>query len=101
VRGKDLAVRLSARIEWHRQREKAVRTQLQQLSDTARDDARTTALANNQRDALRMGLERKLGDHQQRAEFLAFLRDHLSPTRIYRLDSMDFRMIEIMPDNSV
>jgi hypothetical protein len=58
-------------------------------------------MAHSQRDALRMGLERKLGDHQQRAEFLAFLRDHLSPTRIYRLDSMDFRMIEIMPDSTV
>jgi hypothetical protein len=98
VRGKDLAARLSARIDWHRQRENAVRAQLQQLSES---DGRTPSMAHSQRDALRMGLERKLGDHQQRAEFLAFLRDHLSPTRIYRLDSMDFRMIEIMPDSTV
>jgi len=100
VRGRDLAVRITARIEWHRQREAAVRTQIQQLSDPDRSDAKPVITAS-QRDAIRIGLERKLSDHQQRAEFLTFVRDHLSPARVYRLDSMDFRMIEIMPDSGV
>jgi hypothetical protein len=97
VRGRDLAERIGARIEWHRMREAAVRAQLQQLTDTDRGD-RGAAIAVSQRESLRLGLERRLSDHQQRVEFLSFLRDHLSPQRIYRLDSLDFRMIEIMPD---
>ena len=97
VRGTDLATRLTARIEWHQHREAAVRSQLQELGESDRGE-REAAIAISQRDSLRIGLERKLADHQQRTEFLTFLREHLSPQRVYRLDSLDFRMIEIMPD---
>jgi hypothetical protein len=97
VRGTDLATRITARIEWHHHREAAVRSQLQQLGEPDRGE-REPSIAISQRDSLRIGLERRLADHQQRAEFLTFVREHLSPRQVYRLNSLDFRMIEIMPD---
>lgn len=46
----------------------------------------------------RATLERKLREHQERAQFLTFLRDHISAAEVYRLDAMDLRMVDILPE---
>jgi len=97
IRGSQLASRLAARIEWHQKRQEAVATQIARLTETASGDE-GAPIAIRQRDSLRLGLERQLAEHEQRATFLAFLRDHLAPQQVYRLDSLDFRMIEILPE---
>ncbi len=49
-------------------------------------------------DSPRVALEKKVREHQERATFLTFVRDHVNPEDLYRLDSADLRMSEILPD---
>jgi hypothetical protein len=98
VSGRELGVRLAERMRWHRGRADALIQQLKKLEDAE------TALAGDVDDGLgrfqspRPALEKKLRDHRERATFLGFLRDHINDHDIYRLDTADLRMTEILPE---
>ena len=40
---------------------------------------------------------RRRCEHQARATYLAFVRDHLTADAVYRLDAADLRMIDLVP----
>ena len=98
VSGKELAVRLGERIRWHRQRGDILIEQMKKLADIEREAGDELARALTAYDSPRTRIEKQLREHQERASFLAFLRDHLSADDVYRLDSSDLRMMEILPD---
>ena len=37
-------------------------------------------------------------EYEERASFLAFVRDHIMLDAIYRLDSSDLKMIDVLPN---
>ena len=43
-------------------------------------------------------MEKRLREHQDRAVFLAFVRDHISQDAVFRLDSTDLKMIDMLPN---
>lgn len=96
VTGKELAVRLGERIRWHRQRGDVLIEQMKKLADVEREASEDLARALTAYDSPRVRIEKQLREHQERAAFLAFLRDHLSPEDVYRLDSSDLKMTEIL-----
>lgn len=98
VSGKELAVRLGERIRWHRQRGDLLIEQMQKLTEVERDATDELAKALTGYASPRSVIEKQLREHQERAAFLAFVRDHLSPEDVYRLDSSDLKMTEILPE---
>jgi hypothetical protein len=100
VTGRELAVRLGERIRWHRERGDALIDHMRKLTDLERGAADALAGALGRYESPRAMLEKKLHEHQERASFLTFLRDHVSPDEVYRLDSSDLRMTEILPERS-
>jgi hypothetical protein len=100
VTGRELAVRLGERIRWHRERGDALIDHMKKLTDLERGAADALVGALGRYESPRAMLEKKLHEHQERASFLTFLRDHVSPDEIYRLDSSDLRMTEILPERS-
>jgi len=100
VTGRELAVRLGERIRWHRERGDVLIDQIKRLVDLERGATDTLAQVLGRLDSPRAALEKKLHEHQERASFLTFLRDHVSPEEIYRLDSSDLRMTEILPERT-
>lgn len=97
VSGRELGVRLSDRIRWHRERGDALLAQIKKLGEVEREAGADLAVFGRY-DSPRDTLENKLREHQERAAFLAFVRDHVDADRIYRLGSMDLRMTEILPE---
>lgn len=93
VRGRDLAVRLGERVRWHRERGDVLLAQLARLADVERAAADDLVDALGRYESVRNLLERRFQEHQGRAAFLAFIRDHLSPDVVYHLDANDLRMI--------
>lgn len=100
VSGRELAVRIGERIRWHRERGDALIEQMKKLTDLERGAADALAGALARYESPRAVLEKKLREHQERASFLTFVRDHVSADEIYRLDSSDLRMTEILPERS-
>ncbi len=98
VTGQELAVRLAERIRWHRERGDVLIEQMKKLGDVEREAAGELARALTAYESPRRLIEKELRVHQERASFLAFLRDHLAPEETYRLDSTDLRMTEILPE---
>lgn len=98
VSGRELTVRLGERIRWHRDRADALIEQMKKLSDVERAATDELAKALTRYDSPRTLIEKQLREHQERASFLAFLRDHITPDDVYRLDVTDLRMTEILPD---
>ena len=99
VSGRELGVRLAERIRWHRERGDSLIAQLAKLAQIERAaDADLTEALGRFYDAPRMVLERRLRQHHDRAAFLAFVRDHLTPDAVYRLGSADLKMIDVGPD---
>jgi hypothetical protein len=98
VSGRELGVRLTDRIRWHRERGDALVTQMKRLEDVERDAGDDLANVLGRYDSPRVALDKKLREHQERASFLAFVRDHIVAEQIYKLDSTDLRMTEILPD---
>lgn len=97
VNGRELAVRLGERVRWHRERADVLIEQLARLGEVeraARDDLDAVL---GRFDTPRGTMEKALRDHQARATYLAFVRDHLSADAVYRLDSADLRMIDLVP----
>ena len=97
VTGRELAVRLSERIRWHRERGDALIDQMKRLTEVERGAAEELANVLGRYESPRVILEKKFREHRERASFLAFLRDHVSPDVMYRLDFNDLRMTEILP----
>jgi hypothetical protein len=98
VTGRELAVRLGERIRWHRERGDALIEQMKKLTEVERGAADELANILGRYESPRVILEKKLREHHERASFLTFLRDHVSAEVMYRLDSTDLRMTEILPD---
>ena len=99
VSGKELAVRLGERIRWHRQRGDVLIEQMKKLKEVERETIAELPKGLAGDPSPRAIIERQLREHQERASFLAFLRDHLSPEDVYRLDSSDLKMTEILPEH--
>ena len=100
VTGGELAVRLEQRIRWHRDRNDALIGQMKKLAEVEHEAANELANTPGRYESPRIALEKKVREHQERASFLSFLRDHIVKDATYRLDSMDLRMTEILPDRS-
>jgi len=100
VTGSELAVRLEQRIRWHRDRNDALIGQMKKLAEVERDAANELANTIGRYESPRLVLEKRVREHQEGASFLAFLRDHIVRDATYRLDSIDLRMTEILPDRS-
>jgi hypothetical protein len=98
VTGRELVVRLTERIRWHHERADALITQMKKLFEVEREAAGELVTMLGRYESPRTLLERKLREHQERASFLIFLRDHVNVADTYRLDSTDLRMTEILPE---
>lgn len=98
VSGRELGVRLTERIRWHRERADALLAQMTKLGDVVRVAADDLPYGLDRYDSPRAALDRKLREHHDRASFLTFVRDHIAADQIYRLGSKDLRMTEILPD---
>lgn len=97
VAGRELSVRLGERVRWHRERADVLIEQLAKLGEVeraARDDLDKIL---GRFDSPRGTMEKALREHQERANYLAFVRDHLTAEAVYRLDSADLRMIDLVP----
>ena len=97
VTGRELSVRLGERVRWHRERADVLIEQLAKLGEVeraARDDLDTLL---GRLESPRGTLEKAMRAHQERAVYLAFVRDHLKADAVYRLDSADLRMIDLVP----
>ena len=97
VNGRELAVRIAERIRWHRERGDTLIQQMKKLSEVERSAAEDLATVLGRYESPRAALEKRLREHQDRAAFLAFVRDHLSPDAVYRLESADLKMIDVLP----
>jgi hypothetical protein len=100
VTGRELVVRLSDRIRWHHERIDALIAQMKKLRDVEHEMVHDLIAALGRYDSPRTTLERKVREHQERASFLTFVRDHLCPDDTYRLDAGDLRITEILVDGS-
>jgi hypothetical protein len=98
VSGRDLAVRLTQRIRWHRDRADALLVQVKKLGEVERAVGEDLANALGRYESPRAALDKKLREHQERAAFLAFVRDHIGAEHVYKLDSTDLRIAGILPD---
>jgi hypothetical protein len=100
VNGRELAVRVGERIRWHRERGDALIAQMKKLTEVERSAAEDLAMMLGGRyESPRGALERRLREHQDRATFLAFIRDHIAPDAVYRLNSADLKMIDVLPES--
>lgn len=98
VPGRELVVRLADRIRWHRERADALISQMTKLAKVEHEAADDLIGALGRYESPRSILEKRVREHQERATFLTFVRDHVDPDDLYRLDSADLRMTEILPD---
>jgi hypothetical protein len=80
VNGRELGVRLGERVRRHREYADILIEQLGKLEDFERTV-----------------LEKALREHRERAAYLAFIRDHIDPDVLYRLEPSDLRMIDLAP----
>lgn len=102
VNGRELAVRVGERIRWHRERGDALIAQMKKLTEVERSAAEDLAtMLGGRYESPRGALERRLREHQDRATFLAFIRDHISPDAVYRLTSADLKMIDVLPEREM
>jgi hypothetical protein len=100
VRGSELAVRLDERIRWHRARNDSLIAEMKKLAAIERDGDSELATLIRCVQSPRATLEKRLREHRERASFLAFLRDHIEKNATYRLDAVDLRMTEILPERT-
>ena len=97
VNGRELAVRIAERIRWHRERGDILIQQMKKLTEVERSAADDLAFMLGRYESPRALLEKRLHEHEERATFLAFVRDHLVLDAVYRLDSSDLKMIDVLP----
>jgi hypothetical protein len=97
IKGRELAVRIADRIRWHRERGDMLIQQMRKLTELERTAAEDLAYMLGRYESPRALLEKRLRDHEQRASFLAFVRDHIVVDATYRLDPSDLKMIDVLP----
>ena len=97
VNGRELTVRIAERIRWHRERSDILIQQMKKLTEVERSAADDLAYMLGRYESPRALLEKRLREHEERASFLAFVRDHLVIDAVYRLDSSDLKMIDVLP----
>jgi hypothetical protein len=97
VNGRELTVRIAERIRWHRERADILIQQMKKLTEVERSAADDLAYMLGRYESPRGLLEKRLREHEERASFLAFVRDHLVVDAVYRLDSSDLKMIDVLP----
>jgi hypothetical protein len=97
VNGRELTVRIAERIRWHRERSDILIQQMKKLTEVERSAADDLAYMLGRYESPRALLEKRLREHEERASFLAFVRDHLVVDAVYRLDSSDLKMIDVLP----
>jgi hypothetical protein len=97
VNGRELAVRVGERIRWHRERGDNLIEQMKKLAEVERSAAEDLETILGRYESPRAILEKRLRQHQDRAAFLTFVRDHITPDAVYRLDSADLKMIDVLP----
>ena len=97
VNGRELTVRIAERIRWHRERSDMLIQQMKKLTEVERSAADDLAYMLGRYESPRALLEKRLREHEERASFLAFVRDHLVIDAVYRLDSSDLKMIDVLP----
>jgi hypothetical protein len=98
IKGRELAVRIADRIRWHRERGDVLIQQMRKLTELERTTAEDLAYMLGRYESPRGVLEKRLREHEERASFLAFVRDHIMLDAIYRLDSADLKMIDVLPN---
>jgi hypothetical protein len=98
IKGRELAVRIGERIRWHRERADVLIQQMKKLVEVERSSAAYDLLHMLGRyESPRALMEERLRHHEERAVFLAFVRDHLTLDAVYRLDSSDLKVIDVLP----
>ena len=97
VNGRELAVRVGERIRWHRERGDILIEQMKKLAEVELSAAEDLANILGRYESPRAIMEKRLREHQDRAVFLAFIRDHIAPDAVFRLDSTDLKMIDVLP----
>ena len=97
VYGRELAVRLGERIRWHRERADLLIEQMKKLTEVERSAAEDLANILGRYESPRAIMEKRLREHQDRAMFLAFIRDHIAQDAVFRLDATDLKLIDVLP----
>jgi hypothetical protein len=97
LNGRELAIRIGERIRWHRERGDVLIQQMKKLTEVERTASDDLAFMLGRYTSPRALLEGRLREHEERAAFLAFVRDHLTLDAVYRLDAADLRMIDVVP----
>jgi hypothetical protein len=98
VTGRELVVRLNDRIRFHRERADTLTAQMAKIAQAEREAADDLSVAFSTYESPRVRLDKRVREHQERALFLTFIRDHVNADDVYRLDSSDLKMTEILPD---
>ena len=83
----ELAQRLAERILWHQQMAEEYEEELRNW-DTHGEAASTPEHV----------VEHQMHEHQEQAATLTMLRDHLIPNEIYRLNELDLRFADLVPE---
>jgi hypothetical protein len=97
IKGRELAIRIGERIRWHRERGDVLIQQMKKLTEVERSASDDLAFMLGRYTSPRALLEARLREHEERAAFLAFVRDHLTLEAVYRLDAADLKMIDVVP----
>jgi len=100
IGAEELVQRLQERITYHRSKAESYGAQLEKLGEiqTPGEDEEDIVSLTRGRESPRLTIERKVKEHLDRAAILTFLRDHIVPGEVYRLNEHDLRMAEILPD---
>ncbi len=106
VPAEELARRLSELIAWHESRARGCDDRLRRLAEIQAEvqniDEHLDGLGwEGGLERLRGALERTRAHHRERAGVLAFLRDHLVTTEVYRLDVDDLRLTGLISPRAV
>ena len=97
VNGQELAVRIGERIRWHRDRGDLLIQHMAKLAQVERNAAEDLSTMLGRYESPRAIMERRLREHQDKATFLAFVRDHIATDAVFRLDSDDLKLIDVLP----
>jgi hypothetical protein len=92
VIGQDLAKRLDRRVRWHHQQAEHARTKFRKLVAAAKAAERPT-------DWQARDCQRQLRDHEEKSQFLAFVRDYLVVDISYRLTKSELRLLDLVPES--
>lgn len=100
VKAKELMALLHGRIEHHESKIKSYETQPRRgtTRKPVREDDADVSKRYGDRESPKQRIARKKREHEERAALLKFVRDHVVPGEVYRLDESDLRLTEVMPE---